>query len=135
MEIKSFTEIESWKQARELVKEVYTITTNNEKFNKDFGLKDQIQRAVVSIMSNIAEGFDSNSNKTFINFMNYSYRSASEAESLLYVALDFYYIEKKQFDRLIEKIKTTKNLVGGFIKYLKTNQERLTKNYEPKTTN
>ncbi len=93
---------------RKLVKEVYTITTNNEKFNKDFGIKDQTQRVVVSIMSNIAKVFDSDFNKTFINLMNYSYRSASEVESLLYVALDLEYINKNQFDRLIEKIITTK---------------------------
>lgn len=119
MKIESFTDIESWKLARELVRDVYSITKNN-KFAKDYGLKDQIQRAVVSIMSNIAEGFDSNSNKTFINFMNYSYRSASEVESLLYVAFDLEYINKIEFDELKEKVKTTKKLIGGFIKYLKS---------------
>ncbi|MFZ6033703.1 MAG: four helix bundle protein [Melioribacter sp.] len=119
MKIESFTDIESWKLARELVKDVYTVTKNN-KFAKDYRLKDQIQRAVVSIMSNIAEGFDSNSNKTFINFMNYSYRSASEVESLLYVALDLEYITKTEFDELKEKVSTTKKLIGGFIKYLKS---------------
>ncbi len=119
MKIESFTDIESWKLARKLVKDVYTVTKNN-KFAKDYGLKDQIQRAVVSIMSNIAEGFDSNSNKTFINFMNYSYRSASEVESLLYVALDLEYITKTEFDELKEKVSIAKKIIGGFIKYLKS---------------
>lgn len=120
MKIESFTDIESWKLARELVKDIYSITKSS-KFARDFGLKDQIQRAVVSIMSNIAEGFDSNSNKTFINFMSYSYRSASEVESLLYVALDLEYINKIEFDELKEKVTITKKLIGGFIKYLKSN--------------
>ena len=120
MIINSFTDIGSWKLARELVKDIYSVTRSNS-FSKDFGLKDQIQRAVISIMSNIAEGFDSNSNKAFINFMSYSYRSASEVESLLYVALDLEYISKTKFDELKEKVVTCKKLIGGFIKYLKSN--------------
>jgi len=87
MKIESFTEIESWKKARQLVKQIYKITSKN-RFSKNYGLKDQIQRASVSIMSNIAEGFDSGSQKSFINFLNYSYQSASEVESLLYIAHD-----------------------------------------------
>ena len=94
MKIESFHEIESWKAARILVSKIYKLTSRNN-FTKDYGLKDQIQRAAVSIMSNIAEGFDSGSARNFINFLNYSYRSASEVESLLYVALDLSYINKE----------------------------------------
>ena len=119
MKIEHFTDIESWKEARELVKNIYTITSKVP-FAKDYGLKDQIQRASVSIMSNIAEGFDSGSNKMFINFLNYSYRSASEVESLLFVAGDLKYINKEKFDNLTELVIKTKKLIGGFIKYLKT---------------
>jgi len=127
MKIESFKEIESWQKARELVKEIYQMT-NNGSFSKDYGLKDQIQRASVSIMSNIAEGFDSGSRKSFIRFLNYSYGSASEVESLLFVALDLNYITKKEFERISEKIKVIKNLIGGFIQYLKR-----TKDHEQRT--
>ncbi len=74
-------------------------------------------------MSNIAEGFDSGSNKMFTNFLNYSYRSASEVESLLYVANDLKYINKEEFDNLTEQVSKIKKLTGGFIKYLKNNSK------------
>jgi four helix bundle protein len=120
MIIKSFTEIESWKEARELVNIIYNRTSDG-KFAKDYGLRDQIQRASVSIMNNIAEGFDSGSSKSFINFLNYSYRSISEVESLLYVAVDLKYINGNEFQELIQKTTKIKNLIRGFIKYLKQN--------------
>jgi len=99
MRIESFQEIKSWREARVLVKKIYEIT-NKGKFSKGYGLKDQIQRAAVSIMSNIAEGFDSGSSKNSINFLNYSYRFASEVESLLCVAFDLNYIENEEFKEL-----------------------------------
>lgn len=118
MQISNFTEIDSWLEARLLVKEIYNLT-NRGKFTNDFGLKDQIQRAAVSIMSNIAEGFDSGSTKSFINFLNYSYRSASEVESLLYVAKDIEYITEEQKEEFDIRIRKIKSLIGGFIQYLK----------------
>lgn len=117
MQIKSFTEIESWKEARILVKEIYDISSDG-LFHKDKGLKDQIQRAAVSVMSNIAEGFDGRSPKTFINFLNYSYRSSSEVESLCFVAIDLKYISEEQFSLLRQRITKIKNLINGFISYL-----------------
>lgn len=117
--MKSFTEIESWKKARELVKSVYGITAK-EGLSRDYGLKDQIQRSAVSIMSNIAEGFDSGSDKSFINFLNYSYRSTSELESLFFIIFDLNYIEEQEFNSLLERTTEIKNLIRGFIKYLKS---------------
>jgi four helix bundle protein len=122
MKIKKFEEIESWILARELTKEIYRIT-KLKYFLKDFGLKDQIQRASVSIMANLAEGFDSGSDRSFINFLNYSYRSASEVQSLLYVALDQEYISKNEFELLFVKCKNIKNLIGGLIQYLKKKRD------------
>ncbi|MGK9477372.1 four helix bundle protein [Melioribacter sp. OK-6-Me] len=119
MKINNFTDIDSWKEARLLVSEIYKLTSGT-KFSKDFGLKDQIQRASISIMSNIAEGFDSGSAKSFINFLKYSYRSSSEVESLIYLALDLNYIEEGDFIQIQNRIKKIKNLLGGFIKYLKS---------------
>lgn len=124
MKIEKFEDIESWKLARELTKDIYKITKLNN-FSKDYGLKDQIHRASVSIMANISEGFDSSSDKSFINFLNYSYRSASEVQSLLYVALDQEYISKSEFEFLYDRCTNIKNLIGGLIKYL---SKAMTKN-------
>ncbi len=124
MKIEKFEDIESWQSARKLTNEIYSIS-NEERFNKDFGLKDQIRRASVSIMANIAEGFDSKSNKAFINFLNYSYRSASEVQSLLYVANDQKYILDTTFDELYKLCNEIKGLIGGFIKYLKSERTKI----------
>ncbi|MCH7772249.1 MAG: four helix bundle protein [Bacteroidetes bacterium] len=126
MKIKRFEDIDSWNVARDLTKIVYNFSVKAS-FSKDFGLKDQIRRASVSIMSNIAEGFDSKSNKAFINFLNYSFRSASEVQSLLYVALDQGYITNSEFELSYNECLEIKNLTGGFIRYLNKNIE-----YKPK---
>ena len=126
MIIRKFEEIESWKKARILTKAIYDLTRENN-FTRDYGLKDQIQRASVSIMANIAEGFDAGSKKSFIIFLQYAYRSASEVQSLIYVALDCEYIDMKDFENISNKTKEIKSLIGGFIQYLKNNK--------PSTTN
>jgi four helix bundle protein len=119
MFLKSFTDIDAWKEARILVSEIYKITSAGN-VRIDFGFKDQIRRAAVSIMSNIAEGFDSGSTKSFLVFLGYSYRSASEVLSLLYVALDCGYIDESTFSELEERTLSVQKMIGGFIKYLKT---------------
>ncbi len=121
MKIEKFEDLDSWKVARELTNKIYSIT-KKEKFSKDYGLKDQIQRASVSILANIAEGFDSRSDKSFINFLSYAYRSATEVQSLLYVASDQKYISEIEFDNLYSEIKKVHGLIGGLIKYLKTSK-------------
>jgi four helix bundle protein len=123
MKIEKFEDIESWKAGRELTKAIYSLT-NRSAFSKDFGLRDQIQRASVSVTSNIAEGFDSKTNKAFINFLNYSFRSASEIQSLLYAALDLQYIHKDEFDLTYEQCVKVKKLIGGFIRYLNNNSKK-----------
>ncbi len=118
MKITRFEEIESWKEGRELTRNIYSLT-KGKNFSRDFGLCDQIQRASVSIMSNIAEGFDGGSHKAFANFLTYSYRSASEVQSLLYVALDSHYIDQTVFQRSSDQVSKIKRLIGGMIKYLR----------------
>lgn len=118
MKIERFEDIESWKKARELTARIYELTAKGS-LAKDFGLRDQIQRASVSIMANIAEGFDSGSKKSFILFLNYAYRSTSEVQSLLYVVFDCRYVNQNEFDELFTATKDIKNLIGGFIQYLK----------------
>ena len=119
MAIDRFEDIVSWKEARKLVNDVYKIT-NSSKIKYDYGLKDQMRRAAISIMSNIAEGFDSGSHRSFACFLNYSYRSASELQSLFYVLLDQKYLNDTEFSEINNRISQIKKLIGAFIKYLRT---------------
>jgi len=89
-------------------------------FSKDYGLKDQIQRASNSVMANIAEGFDSGSDSEFAKFLGYAFRSATEVQSHLYVAMDQGYITHEQFDEIYGQTVLVKNLIRGFIRYLKS---------------
>jgi len=118
LKIENFEDIKSWQKARELTSKIYEITSSGG-FSKDYGLRDQIQRASVSVMANIAEGFGSDSNKEFIKFLNYSRRSVLEVQSHLYVALDQEYITQNQFNQLYKDLTDLKKLISGFIRYLK----------------
>jgi four helix bundle protein len=113
-----FEDIKAWQEARSLTNLIYRASKEG-LFLKDFALRDQIQRASVSIMSNITEGFDSQSDIEFIKFLNYSKRSASEVQSHLYVAIDQKYINKEKFNQLYGKCIEIKKLIGGFVRYLK----------------
>ena len=121
MKIENFEDIKSWQKARELTSNIYKITSDGE-FSNDYGLRDQIQRASVSTMANIAEGFGADSNHEFINFLNYSRRSTLEVQSHLYVALDQEYISEEQFDQLYTEATELKKLLNGFIRYLKSSE-------------
>ena len=111
--IKRFEDIQAWQEARELVKMIY-ILTSREPFSKDFGMRDQIRRAAVSAVTNIAEGFDCDSNAEFARFLGFARRSAVEVQSLLYAALDVDYISQTEFDLHYEQARKTKALIGGF---------------------
>src|SRR3990172_5143581 len=96
----------AWSSARELVQMVYEVTRQS-RFNRDFALRDQIRRAVISVMSNIAEGFGTGSDADFVRFLGYARRSASETQSQLYSALDQYYISSEKFDETYAKAKNS----------------------------
>ncbi len=98
--IKRFEDIESWQLARKLTQEIYTISKQNG-FEKDFGLQNQTRRASVSILSNIAEGFERNGNKEFLQFLSVAKGSAGEVRAQLYVALDQNYIDRQTFNSLL----------------------------------
>ena len=115
--INSFEEINAWKESRDFNKAIYGLTNKGD-FEKDIGLKRQIRRASVSISSNIAEGFERNTNKEFIHFLYISKASAGEVRSQLYLALDLGYMEEKEFILLKEKIENISKMLSGFIKYL-----------------
>ena len=115
--ITRFEDIEAWQEARKLSAFVYSITKRGD-FSRDFGLKDQVRRSAVSVMSNIAEGFDRGGNKEFIQFLYIAKGSAAEVKSQLYVALDAGYITKSIFQNIYNQANTTAQLIGGFIRYL-----------------
>lgn len=88
---------------------------------RDFGLRDQIRRACISIMSNIAEGFESRADTQFINFLGMARASAGEVRSQLYIALDQKYISQEQFDTAFQLAQTCSRQITNFIKYLESN--------------
>ena len=112
-----FEDIDAWQKARELTKAIYAMT-NAGHFARDFGLKDQIRRASVSIMSNIAEGFGRGGNKEFIQFLSTAKGSAAEVQAQLYVALDAGYINQEQFQELHSETEATARMIGGLLRYL-----------------
>ncbi len=127
MKVKTFEDLQVWKDAIEFVKPIYELTSQ-EIFNIDFGVKNQIQKAAVSIMNNISEGFERDNNKEFLNFLGYAKGSAGEVRSMLYVALNLNYISKKKFyecyQRSIDIITQTSNFkkyLGNYSSKRKTN--------------
>ena len=110
--IREFEDLLAWQKARELTKAIYTITGDG-KFARDFGLRDQIQRASVSIMSNIAEGFERGSNAEFYRFLAMARASCAEVRSQLYIARDIEYIDQPTFDELMALARQTARIIGG----------------------
>jgi len=115
----SFEEIIAWQKARELNSELYLITGQGD-FSKDYGLRDQIRRASISITSNIAEGFERETTKEFIRFLYIAKASSGEFRSQLYLAIDLKYISNDEFERLNFKVSEVSKLISGLIKYLKS---------------
>ncbi len=113
-----FEDIVVWRDARKLVSCVYTITGKGS-LSKDFGLKDQLQRAAVSIMTNIAEGFERGNRKEFIRFLIIAKASAGEVRSLAYVAYDVKHIHDATFQAMNDSVISVSRQISGFIKYLK----------------
>jgi S23 ribosomal protein. len=117
--IERFEEIQAWQKARDLNKELYEIT-KNASLTKEFSLRDQIRKAAVSIMANIAEGFGRRSKKEFANFLNMAHGSAAEVQSHLYIALDQGYIEKRVFENLYTKTEEVSKMIQSFMNYLRS---------------
>lgn len=113
--IERFEDLFVWQQARELVRMVYEVTNTW----KDYGLKDQIQRAAVSVMSNIAEGFERGTKDEFLYFLYIARGSCGEVRAQLYVAVDQNYINKIQFERILDKADYTSRLLAKFIESYK----------------
>jgi len=121
--LERFEDIEAWKKARELIRSVYQITATGE-FRRDFGLRDQIRRAAVSVLSNIAEGFERDGNKEFLQFLSLAKGSCGEVRAQLYVAIDQAYIKDSQFQELFDQTMQVSRLIAGLIKYLQQSEMR-----------
>ena len=120
--INSFSELTVWKKSRSFTKSIYK-NTNEFPSLEEYGLKSQITRAAVSIMSNIAEGFHRYSKKEFINFLVISRASIAEVQSHLFVAFDLKYITKEQFNDVYSKSVDIFKQINAFIRYLRTCKE------------
>ncbi|MEP7134684.1 MAG: four helix bundle protein [Chloroflexota bacterium] len=116
--IKNFEELIAWQKARELAGYVYELT-RHDKFSRDFGLRDQIQRAASSVMHNIAEGFESGSDPEFVRFLKMARRSAGEVQSQLYLALDVEYITEDERQKAHTLAMEVKKLINGMMTYLR----------------
>lgn len=117
--IQRFEDIVAWQGARALVKEVYGVTADGS-FARDHSLRDQVQRAAVSIVCNIAEGFERGTNKEFRQFLYVAKASAGEVRALLYLALDLGYIDEVTHRQLADRVLTLGRQMSGFIRYLDT---------------
>ncbi len=122
--IARFEYLEAWQLARQLTAKVYEATLTG-KFAKDYGLRAQIQRAAVSIVSNIAEGFDRKSNKQFLQFLDVASGSASEVKAQLYVALDLKYLTNEQFQDMFTDAVRVGQMLTKLMQYLRTVKDNM----------
>ena len=121
--IKKFEDIQAWQKGRELKQAVYRCTKRGE-FAKDFALREQIRRAVISITANIAEGFERDGNRELTQFLSISKGSTGEVQDHLYTALDENYITQQEFDALYAQASEVAKLAASFMNYLRQSQLR-----------
>jgi four helix bundle protein len=122
--IKRFEEIVAWQTARQLTRLVYALS-NQGAFSRDFGLRDQMRRAAVSILSNIAEGFESRTQALFIDFLGRAKGSAGELRAQMYVAFDAGYLDLSQFNQASDLADKCSRQIARFITYLETQPNSL----------
>ena len=115
--ITRFEDLDVWQKARELTRLIYGFTANG-KFSRDYGLRDQMRRASVSIMANIAEGFSRKSDREFSQFLYIAKSSASELQSHAYVAMDQKYISDSEFNHLYDGVDHASRMISNLIKHL-----------------
>lgn len=116
--VKSVEDLYAWQKARELNKSIYKLL-ENKSYLKNRGLTDQLQRASISVMLNIAEGFDSGTDKLFYNFLRISFRSLGEVNSIMHISLDLNYISEQEFISINKKITESRMVLSGLMRYLK----------------
>jgi four helix bundle protein len=119
--INTFEDLQVWQKARLLTQKIYSIT-KQQPFAKDFALRDQIRRASVSIMGNVAEGFEREGSREFIQFLSIAKGSLGELKSYLYVALDQNYIESLAFKELVSLSDEIGRMTGSLMSYLRKSE-------------
>ena len=119
--INRFEDLEAWKIARTICGDIYQMT-NRGNFSRDFGLRDQIRRSSVSVMANVAEGFERDGDKEFVSFLSIAKASAGEARSLLYVALDQGYISDAEFEAVSSRLVECSRVLSGLLSYLRRSE-------------
>jgi len=119
--VRKFEDLEAWKMSRDISRMIYS-TSSNGAFAKDFALVNQIRRAAISIVSNIAEGFERNGDREFIQFLTVAKGSCGEVRAQLYVALDQGYVDEESFRSLQQKLEEASRTISGLIKYLKQSE-------------
>jgi four helix bundle protein len=117
--INRFEDIEAWKTGRELVRNIYRVTAAGS-FARDHGLRDQIRRAALSVISNIAEGFERRGEKEFAHFLGQARGSCGEVRCQLYVAFDLGYVTTPEFDSLHRLCDSTGRQLTGLLRYLRS---------------
>ena len=128
--IERFEDLMSWQKARELNRLVYKISKCGN-FSKDFGLRDQIRRASISVMSNIAEGFERGGDKEFLQFLSIAKGSCGEVRCQLYAALDENYLDEAEFKELYARSTEVSRLISGMMTYLQRSELRGNKFKQP----
>jgi four helix bundle protein len=123
MTFRSYKDINAWKKACKVTRSIYEITSEGP-LKRDFGLRDQMRRSAVSVMSNIAEGFGRGGNKEFVLYLGYARGSLRELQSQLHVALDVGYISQSTFNEIYEETSAMSGLVNGLINHLKASSIR-----------
>ena len=121
--VENFEDLEVWQLARKLVVKIYELARKDE-FAKDYGFRNQICRASVSIVSNIAEGFERRSGNQFQQFLDIANGSAGEVRAQLYIALDLGYLTQEQFQDLLKDSVTIGKMLTSLTRYLKTQSPR-----------
>lgn len=117
MKINKFEDLNIWKLSLKVTKDIYDLTAKKE-FSKDFELKSQTRKSIISVSSNIVEGFEKNNNNEFIRFLKIAKGSLGETRNQLYIALAVGYITKEEFKRTNEDLENLAGQIGGFIIYL-----------------
>jgi four helix bundle protein len=115
--IQRFEDIEAWQTARELTRLVYRLSNQNA-FSRDFGLRDQMRRAAVFVMSNIAEGFESRTRALFIDFLGRAKASCAEVRAQAYVCIDAGYVSQSEFEQIVLLSDRCARQIHGFVDYL-----------------
>jgi four helix bundle protein len=121
--VKRFEDLEAFQMARELTKQLYRVTGTG-RFARDYGLRHQITRAAISVMSNVAEGFERGGDKEFLQFLSLAKGSCGEIRAQLYVGIDQGYIDEQQFTTLVDQASRIGRALAGLMKYLRESQFR-----------